>query len=771
MGAAHTPISMYHRPTMDEFLVELADLARRPRVRAEVGGKAGYLARLWAAGLPVPGAVVITAQVAELDERERAEVLAGLPDRLRAAGVRAPFAVRSSALAEDDVSAAAPGVFASLLHVDPDQLSAAVTRVWASAQTELAREYARLRGLIGSVRRGAVAVIIQQQVPAVPAEQSAAGVLYTRLPGQPDSASMRLQVSFSGDRSPGAIAERSSLIIERQAGEREAGERQASAPVSDSAPPLPAELLARLGQLAQAAERAIDAPGGADVEWVRDGDLLWLVQARPIVHPATSPQPTFPPALLAFSRVQPELRWRWDVAHNPEPLSAAQAGLVERMDAAGVAPYRMRVVGGYLYAASEDRSSESTDSDRADSHLDAVGLREQVTQELIPALEAALAPVANARPDTDIELTVALAAYERFYQLYASRLAPLLRRATGALPGFLREYVGADAERMAGRLAVLAEPAGVAAELARAAHGTIPLSTLLERIGAMAPAWDVACPTFAETPGLLRAAVARMAESLTPDRAHRTLTIDDFLAETEGRLPAEHAPVLARHIALARTARELSETDDYLFARAQAAVRHALLTQARRWHLRPVDDIFALPLDSVLGACEHDHPPDLARVQRLARANGTARERQRAWRPPLSFAGGVADEAAPAGNERDSFTGHGLGPRVRGRAVRVDRLDELAGQMTGQIADDMADGAIFVTATVTPAMAVWMRGARALVAEHGGLLDHGAAMARELGIPCVVGCAGAWSDIHTGDELWVDGDAGLVVRLAGGGAL
>jgi phosphoenolpyruvate-protein kinase (PTS system EI component) len=64
-------------------------------------------------------------------------------------------------------------------------------------------------------------------------------------------------------------------------------------------------------------------------------------------------------------------------------------------------------------------------------------------------------------------------------------------------------------------------------------------------------------------------------------------------------------------------------------------------------------------------------------------------------------------------------------------------------------------------------MAVLVGGAVALVAEHGGPLGHGAALARELGIPCVVGCAGALALLADGDEVLVDGAAGLVLKLPG----
>jgi pyruvate,water dikinase len=52
-----------------------------------------------------------------------------------------------------------------------------------------------------------------------------------------------------------------------------------------------------------------------------------------------------------------------------------------------------------------------------------------------------------------------------------------------------------------------------------------------------------------------------------------------------------------------------------------------------------------------------------------------------------------------------------------------------------------------------------------LVMEMGGMMSHGSIVAREYGIPAVVGVPGATTVIRTGDVVTVDGANG-VVRLA-----
>lgn len=71
-------------------------------------------------------------------------------------------------------------------------------------------------------------------------------------------------------------------------------------------------------------------------------------------------------------------------------------------------------------------------------------------------------------------------------------------------------------------------------------------------------------------------------------------------------------------------------------------------------------------------------------------------------------------------------------------------------------------GTIIVAKNVHPDWLVLLRHAAGVVAEQGGMTCHAAIIARELGIPAVVGAADATRLIQSGEDLMVDGDKGEV---------
>jgi pyruvate,water dikinase len=249
--------------------------------------------------------------------------------------------------------------------------------------------------------------------------------------------------------------------------------------------------------------------------------------------------------------------------------------------------------------------------------------------------------------------------------------------------------------------------------LLAAARGELSLDDVLARIGHHAPAWDVATPTYAEAPELVRAAIARL----------RAVRAD---------LPPAPPPSDA-------------ELDDDVFALAQWHVRRALLASTRALGLPDADAGWLAP---------DDLPTlDVERARAKAAAARAAAERARAWAMPVA----VRDGAPLPEEDGEDLRGVGSGGAASGIVHRIADLGRAALVPPGTIA---------VVATVTPALALCLAGARGIVAGHGGVLDHGAAVARELGIPCVVGCLAAWRTLRDGDVVEIAGDEIRRLRTA-----
>ncbi len=673
------------------------------------GGKAVGLATLLRAGLDVPPGFVlddgafraVAGEIVVEDPDAIGHALGAVAERIATAPIPAELAaavreriaelgslvvVRSSATIEDGAAGAAAGVFSSRTAVPVAEVWPAIRAVWTSALTPLAVAYARRRGEAAKI--GAIGVIVQEYVAGSPV------VVYTRPPGKPTSPELLVQRAdhvsrFSRDDLPREIEVEHALL------------------------------------LAIRAEAALGATSGADVELVQirkqsgfDVALeTVVVQARPIVHPTPRAMQPPPPAILA--PLADGRTWTWDVAHNPDPLSPAQQGLVERVERAGIAPWSLRVCAGYLYSAPRGEPPPAI----ADLERCAVALEARLEQTL--------------KHEGVLPLAEAIERYLAFYAIWARELSPLIAAARAELPAALRRAGHDHADALAASLAGTRASA-VEATLLAAARGELDEDDVALELGCLSPAWDVAVPTFRERPGLLRDAIARA--KLAVSRA------------VEPPPPVQHSAAVeatfAREIALARCAADLAERDDTLFARAQLLVRRSLLARAADLRL-PADDIFWISLDDALAGLD---PIDARRRASGARA---AAERASQWQMPVVLGGEPASAARSA--NPTILVGVGTGPRVAGRVVRFASLASAIAVGTGDIV---------VTRAVTPALAVLVAGCAALVSETGGLLDHGAALARELGVPCVVGCRDAWATLTDGMLVTVDGDAGTVTTTS-----
>jgi pyruvate,water dikinase len=74
----------------------------------------------------------------------------------------------------------------------------------------------------------------------------------------------------------------------------------------------------------------------------------------------------------------------------------------------------------------------------------------------------------------------------------------------------------------------------------------------------------------------------------------------------------------------------------------------------------------------------------------------------------------------------------------------------------------MRPGNVLVAGTTTPAWTPLFAMASAVVTDIGGPLSHGSIVAREYGIPAVMGTGVATKRIQSGQVITVDGGAGTV---------
>lgn len=117
---------------------------------------------------------------------------------------------------------------------------------------------------------------------------------------------------------------------------------------------------------------------------------------------------------------------------------------------------------------------------------------------------------------------------------------------------------------------------------------------------------------------------------------------------------------------------------------------------------------------------------------------------------PASADGRALDVAA--GPDHSALSGtSACGGRVTARAAVLEDVTQ---------ADRLTRGDILVTRQTDPGWGPILGLVSGLVIERGGMLSHGAIIAREFGLPCVVGVAGATARIPHGAVVTVDGDRG-----------
>jgi pyruvate,water dikinase len=173
-------------------------------------------------------------------------------------------------------------------------------------------------------------------------------------------------------------------------------------------------------------------------------------------------------------------------------------------------------------------------------------------------------------------------------------------------------------------------------------------------------------------------------------------------------------------------------------------------------HLKTTDDVFWLRLNEVRAWAE---------TGTVTWTQATLESREREWqewttlKPPPLIVGtrGVEKTAAYAAMEEAAL--------LRGTSVSSGRAEGVARVIMDPHHADLRSGEILVTRYTDPAWTPLFFTAGALITEVGGVLSHGAVVAREIGLPAVVGVEHATRRIVSGRRVKVNALDGTVELL------
>jgi pyruvate,water dikinase len=164
------------------------------------------------------------------------------------------------------------------------------------------------------------------------------------------------------------------------------------------------------------------------------------------------------------------------------------------------------------------------------------------------------------------------------------------------------------------------------------------------------------------------------------------------------------------------------------------------------------DDVFYLSIEEIRGA-----PPADARA--LVATRRALRRAYEGFDVPDHWAGQPEPipVAAPGDLRAEEVTGtaaaHGV---IEGRARVLSSAEQC---------DELEPDEILVCHTTDPSWASAFHLAAGVVIDVGSISSHGAIVAREMGLPCVIGTGNGTAVLRTGDLVRVDGGAGTVTVL------
>lgn len=274
-------------------------------------------------------------------------------------------------------------------------------------------------------------------------------------------------------------------------------------------------------------------------------------------------------------------------------------------------------------------------------------------------------------------------------------------------------------------------------------------------------------PRWAEEPAQVIAMVKnylRMGESTNPQdvEQRRKLEREEAIRSIHRQINPLRRPFFHWLLKQAQNKTRQRDNNRSSVAKFLFPLRLVLAEFGQRWAKRgwlaDPNDIFFLTLSEIGDIVSTERP--LVQESHLLATTAARRTAFDYWytidAPAALGPGGVPlPDPQPTGNSLQGLPASA--GRVRGRARLLERVSEAA---------RLAPGEILVTRGTDPGWTPVFPLVSGLVVETGGLLSHGAIIAREYGIPAVINVPGALSAIHNGQMIEVDGAERVYLDLS-----
>jgi len=766
---------------------------------ASAGGKGGTLARLHQAGFPVPDGFVIMPDAFtddELDLGSWVEIQERLNQKRRKKD-DATFAIRSSALSEDSVKASFAGEFETVLGVHTDEeIREAIRRVRKSRQSERVRVYSEVHG-ISALQE--IAIVVQQMV-----DSEISGILFT---ADPVTGSRELMtgnfIAGLGDRLVSGEVNPEVFTLGVPQGSYEGpSQMRPYAPV--------------LYELATRLEEELGRP--QDIEWAVAGDSVHLLQSRPITTQVMHNEATGE----HNDSLRGDYVWSSQMLGEIIPTVMTPATwsvwqiVMDQMRLTGVP-----TVGNICGRVYSNLSLMYSLLLKFKKPEEALGMIEERVGRLPEGVEIPVHPISwrelitgilplmirvnlkrgklkkripqfiaktSERTNELISKIENTKGKPQLASLWLGKIYPFFEDMANTQDitndGFFDSFTAFSIElkKLIGKeeasylLSTLRGQSsqltslGTLVGLAKMKRGEMTREEFVLEYGHRGPFEDmISMPRPSEDPGWLDRLLAEYEEN--------PVDIEDLLKKSSPEQEAAWSRLKEQHPEKVEPfRRKMDEIKEAMLTReAFRSELTRVLSVIRKFYLRAGemtnlgDDVFFLTWQELIGLLNGEDTP----VRYIPMRRETY-DRYRSlppyptiiigrfdpfrWSSDSDRRGDIWDSRAPLPREDTKhITGYpGSAGVVEGTVRRIDNPED---------GRDIEIGEILVTSTTNVGWTPLFIKIAAVVTDVGAPLSHAAIVARELGIPAVVGCGNATTRLQTGDLVRVDGGKGTVEIL------